>query len=170
MGFVRDLPHWLVSSFRTTLSAAREADVVLLVVDATDSVATVHENVETSLGELDNRQGTLLPVLNKCDAATDRQEKRRVVTDLAGEAVVTSATEGDGLNALRDRLCEALPERECVALAVPNTDDGNAFVSWCHDHGTVSKPTYGKTIEFELEARPEVTANAHGRAAQLREA
>jgi len=167
VGFVSDLPHWLVSSFRTTLSAAREADVVLLVADATDDPETLREKVETSLSELEDRRGALLPVLNKRDAASDLDAKSNILADLAGEPVVTSATENGGIAALRDRLCDALPERERVELSVPNTDDGNAFVSWCHDHGTVHDPSYGDTIDVELEARREVAAKAEGRAAQL---
>jgi GTP-binding protein HflX len=167
VGFVSDLPHWLVSSFRTTLAAAREADVVLLVVDASDSLETLREKVETSLDELEDRRGGLLPVLNKRDAASDLDAKRSILADLAGEPVVTSATEGGGIDALRDRLCDALPERERVELSVPNTDDGNAFLSWCHDRGTVHDPAYDDTIDFELQARREVAAKAEGRAAQL---
>lgn len=55
-----------------------------------------------------------------------------------------------------------------MTLSVPNSDGGNAFVSWCHDHGTVHDATYGDEIELDFEARPEVTAKAEGRAEQLR--
>ncbi|MXR21390.1 GTPase HflX [Halobacterium bonnevillei] len=167
VGFVSDLPHWLVSSFRTTLAAAREADVVLLVVDASDSLETVRGKVETSLDELADASGTVLPVLNKRDVAGDLDAKRSLVGDLAGDPVVTSATENGGIDDLRNSLGDSLPDRERVELSVPNTDDGNAFVSWCHDHGTVRDPSYGDTIDFELQARREVAAKAEGRAAQL---
>jgi GTP-binding protein HflX len=164
VGFVSDLPHWLVSSFRTTLAAAREADATLLVVDATDDPETIREKVETSLDELDGREGELVPVLNKRDAATDLDAKRSLVAELAGDPVVTSATEGEGLDDLETVIQDALPDRERLDLAVPNTDDGNAFLSWCHDHGTVRDTEYGDTIAFEFEARPEVAAKAVGRA------
>jgi len=168
VGFVDDLPGWLVSSFRTTLAAAREADTVLLVVDATDGVEAMREKVETSLDELGERDGALVPVLNKRDAAGDLDGKRRLVADLVDDApVVTSATEDESLDALRDRLTEALPDRERVSLSVPNTDDGNGFLSWCHDHGTVHDPEYGDRISFDFEARPEVAAKADGRAEEL---
>ncbi|MDH5020514.1 GTPase HflX [Halobacterium rubrum] len=169
VGFVSDLPDWLVSSFRTTLAAAREADAVLLVVDATDSEDEIREKVETSLDELADAEGTLVPVLNKQDAAGDDLDaKRRLLADRTEDSpVVTSATENDGLDDLRDRLTEALPDRERVSLSVPNTDDGNGFLSWCHDHGTVHDPSYGERIAFDFEARPEVAAKAEGRADQL---
>lgn len=169
VGFVDDLPGWLVSSFRTTLAAAREADAVLLVVDATDSEDEIREKVETSLDELADAEGTIVPVLNKRDAAGDGLDaKRRLLADRTEDSpVVTSATENDGLDDLRDRLTEALPDRERVSLSVPNTDDGNGFLSWCHDRGTVHDPEYGERIAFDFEARPEVAAKAEGRAEQL---
>ncbi|WP_232700405.1 GTPase HflX [Halobacterium wangiae] len=167
VGFVSDLPHWLVSSFRTTLAAAREADAVLLVVDASDPPETVREKVETSLDELEDRDGTLVPVLNKRDVADDLDAKRRLVANLVDDPVVTSATEDDGIDDLRDSLLDALPDRKRVSLAVPNSDDGNAFVSWCHDHGAVHDVAYGDSVEFDFEARPEVTAKAEGRAEKL---
>ncbi|MFC3478105.1 GTPase HflX [Halobacterium litoreum] len=169
VGFVDDLPHWLVSSFRTTLAAAREADAVLLVIDATDDPEAIRAKVETSLAELDDRDGTLVPVLNKRDEAGALDSKRGVVADLAGDPVVTSATEGAGVDALRDRLGDALPERERVELTVPNSDAGNAFVSWCHDHGTVREIEYGDAISFAFEGRPEVVAKAEGRTADFGE-
>lgn len=170
VGFVNDLPRWLLSSFRTTLAAAREADAVLLVVDATDDREGIRAKVEASRDELADAEGTLVPVLNKRDAATDLDAKRRLLAEHAGHApVVTSATEDEGLDALRDRLTEALPDRRRVSLSVPNTDAGNAFVSWCHDRGTVHEPDYGERIAFGFEARPEVTAKATGRAEQLNE-
>jgi GTP-binding protein HflX len=170
VGFVDDLPGWLVSSFRTTLAAAREADAVLLVVDATDGPETIREKVETSLDELEAADGALLPVLNKRDTADGLDAKRRLLADLTEDSpVVTSATEDGGLDGLRDRLVDALPDRERVSLSVPNTDDGNAFVSWCHDHGTVHAPEYGDRITFDFEACPEVAAKAEGRAGSVRE-
>jgi GTP-binding protein HflX len=169
VGFVSDLPHWLVSSFQTTLSAAREADAVLLVVDASDSLPEIQRKVETSLDELDKRKGTLVPVLNKRDVATNLDEKRDAVAARAGDPVVVSATEGDGIDELRSAVVEALPDREHVSLSVPNSDDGNAFVSWCHDRGTVESIEYADTIDFEFAARPEVAAKAEGRAGSLDE-
>ncbi|WP_336035281.1 GTPase HflX [Halobacterium yunchengense] len=167
VGFVSDLPHWLMSSFRTTLSAAREADAVLLVVDATDDPETVRENVETSLAALDDREGALVPVLNKCDAASDLDAKREAVAALAEDPVAISASEGGGIGGLQAAVRDALTDLETVRLSVPNTDDGNAFVSWCHDRGTVRDADYGDSVDFELEARPEVVAQAAGRAEQL---
>ena len=54
VGFVRDLPHELVAAFRSTLSEAREADLLLHVIDAADPlredrIAQVDEVLQLSL-------------------------------------------------------------------------------------------------------------------------
>ncbi|MDX1748468.1 MAG: GTPase HflX, partial [Halobacteriales archaeon] len=48
VGFVRDLPHWLVESFKSTLDEVYQADLVLLVVDVSDPVEEIREKLVTS--------------------------------------------------------------------------------------------------------------------------
>ncbi|MBM4219673.1 MAG: GTPase HflX [Gammaproteobacteria bacterium] len=106
VGFVRDLPHELVAAFRSTLMEAREADLLLHVVDAADPereqrVAQVQELVE-SIGAGAIPQ---LRVFNKIDRLGRRPELLR---DAAGRpaAVWLSAATGAGVNLLRDALQE----------------------------------------------------------------
>ncbi len=73
VGFVRNLPHHLVASFKSTLEEARQADLLLHVVDASHPEAerqidTVHEVLKEIGVELNN----MLLVLNKVDAVEDR--------------------------------------------------------------------------------------------------
>ena len=87
VGFVDDLSHELVRSFGTTLGAARDADVVLLVADALDDPPVLTEKVRVSLDAISGRdsttadpqrptedtgaprpiEGRIVPVLNKID-------------------------------------------------------------------------------------------------------
>src|SRR5262245_51853860 len=73
VGFIRDLPHNLVASFRSTLEEARHADLLLHVVDASSpsaeqQIATVNEVLKEI--EIDGSRAVL--VLNKTDALRDR--------------------------------------------------------------------------------------------------
>src|SRR5512134_3315670 len=72
VGFIRKLPHHLVASFRATLEEAREADVLLHIVDAShpDWEGQMHV-VERVLAELDLADRPLIPVFNKIDAVPD---------------------------------------------------------------------------------------------------
>jgi len=111
VGFVRDLPHELVAAFRSTLSEAREADLLLHVIDAADShrderIAQVDE-VLNEIGAGDLPQ---LLVFNKID----RLEGVPPRVDRPGEErhrAWVSARAGQGLDLLRGALGEALQLR-----------------------------------------------------------
>jgi GTP-binding protein HflX len=106
VGFVRDLPHELVAAFRSTLMEAREADLLLHVVDAADPereqrIAQVDELIAgIGAGEIPQ-----LRVYNKVDRLGRRPE---LVRDAAGRpsAVWLSAATGAGLALLREALQE----------------------------------------------------------------
>jgi GTPase len=108
VGFVRALPHELVAAFRSTLQEARDADLLLHVVDASDPlrderIEQVRE-VLRSIGAGDIRE---LVVLNKIDLAG---EKPRIVQGQDGVAALVSASAvtGEGLPELREALAHAV--------------------------------------------------------------
>jgi len=73
VGFIRDLPHHLVASFKSTLSEARHADLLLHVVDASHPDASRHiETVNQVLSEMGVDSEDPLLVLNKTDLIEDR--------------------------------------------------------------------------------------------------
>ena len=127
VGFIRDLPHHLVASFRATLEETIHADLLLHVVDtanpeAEDQVAAV-QGVLEELGASD--KPTLL-LLNKADAIEDEA----ALTLLRGahpEAMLISAKTGDGLERLSMAVDERMRgERERLTLSVP-AHDGKAL-------------------------------------------
>jgi GTP-binding protein HflX len=107
VGFVRALPHELVAAFRSTLQEAREADLLLHVVDASDPLRDERtlqvREVLRGIGAGDIRE---LLVFNKIDLVG---EKPRVVRRADGtEALISvSAMTGAGLPALREALAHA---------------------------------------------------------------
>lgn len=108
VGFVRDLPHELVAAFRSTLSEAREADLLLHLVDAADPlrderIAQVNEVLEEiGAGEIPQ-----LLVFNKIDLLEGAQP--RIDHDHADvRRVWLSAQDGVGLDGLHTALAQAL--------------------------------------------------------------
>ena len=115
VGFIRKLPHHLIASFRSTLEEAREADVLLLVVDAShpdwEEQLTVVREV---LHELDLEERPQALILNKVDRLTHGEEqvlRHRVGALEAAPCIFTSAIEADGLDPLREFLLERLRQR-----------------------------------------------------------
>ena len=108
VGFVRALPHELVAAFRSTLQEAREADLLLHVVDASDPLRDERiEQVREVLRSIGAGEIRELVVLNKIDLGC---EKPRTVQGADGVAalVSVSAVTGDGLPALREALAHAV--------------------------------------------------------------
>ena len=77
VGFIRDLPHHLIASFKATLEEARQADLLLHVADASNPAAL--DQITAVYGVLEElgieAKDTLL-VLNKIDALPDRSARR----------------------------------------------------------------------------------------------
>jgi GTP-binding protein HflX len=108
VGFVRALPHELVAAFRSTLQEARDADLLLHVVDASDPLRDERidqvREVLKGIGAGDIRE---LLVFNKIDLSGD---KPRSIAGADGVAtqVWASAASGEGLDVLRDALARAV--------------------------------------------------------------
>ena len=108
VGFVRDLPHELIAAFRSTLQEAREADLILHLIDASDPNRWARvRQVNSVLKQLDADRVPQIRVYNKIDLMGRRP---RVTTNREGEgrAVWLSAVTGEGipllLEAISDRL------------------------------------------------------------------
>src|SRR5437667_5238376 len=75
VGFIRDLPHHLVASFKATLEEARQARLLLHVVDASNPQAEEQiKAVNAVLAELECDKKPTILVLNKIDRIADRGE------------------------------------------------------------------------------------------------
>ena len=106
VGFVRDLPHELVAAFRSTLSEARDADLLLHVVDAADPLRDEHiGQVNAVLRHIDAGEIPQLLVYNKIDLLENTQPRRDLPAE-AVEKVWVSARTGVGLDLLRDAISE----------------------------------------------------------------
>jgi len=105
VGFVRDLPHELVAAFRSTLSEAREADLLLHVIDAADPhrqerIAQVDE-VLTEVGAGELPQLLVFNKIDRIDGAQPRHDAQDGIADPARrERVWLSARDGVGLDLL----------------------------------------------------------------------
>jgi GTP-binding protein HflX len=108
VGFIRDLPHELIAAFRSTLQEAREADLILHLIDASDSNRWQRvRQVNSVLKQLDADKVPQIRVYNKIDKL-DRTA--RVTNNRAGEgrAAWLSAATGEGIPLLLDAIGERL--------------------------------------------------------------
>jgi GTP-binding protein HflX len=108
VGFIRELPHHLIASFKATLEEARQARLLLHVVDASNPAAEEQiKAVNSVLKELGCADKPSLLVLNKVDRVTDRSYLD-VLQSHHPRAIAISAATGQGLDALREAVVLAL--------------------------------------------------------------
>ena len=122
VGFVRDLPHDLVAAFRSTLSEAREADLLLHVIDAADPHRDLRiTQVNEVLNEIEAGDIPQLLVYNKLDLLEDAEPRIDLDEDGLARRAFVSAQTGAGLDALKQALEQRFAEPQLNAwLQLPN--------------------------------------------------
>ncbi|HEV8061145.1 MAG TPA: GTPase HflX [Gemmataceae bacterium] len=141
VGFIRDLPHHLIASFKATLEEVRQARLLLNVVDASNPQAEEQiESVNSVLAELGCGDKPSLLVFNKIDRITDRsyldvlQKKHR-------HGVAISAASGLGLADLRQEVIRALSSD--FADAEVRTHAGNGrVIAYLSAHAEIQQQYY----------------------------
>ena len=122
VGFIRHLPHTLVSAFRATLEEVQRASLILQISDASSPISAEQDaQVESVLKELDAEKKPRLRVMNKLDLLPPRQ--RDSLRD-DPQTVHVSAAKGIGLTTLLDRVDAMLEEDRPsrIRLRVPQKE------------------------------------------------
>ncbi|MBN9168385.1 GTPase HflX [Microbacterium sp.] len=140
VGFVRNLPHQLVEAFRSTLEEVRDADLIVHVVDGShpDPAAQL-QTVRDVIGDVGARDTRELVVFNKADLVDD--DTRLVLRGLEPRALFVSSRTGEGFDALRAAVEEALPLPAVEVHAIVPYDRGD-LVSAAHETGMIVSQTH----------------------------
>lgn len=150
VGFIRKLPHHLISAFRSTLEEAVYADILLLLLDVSDPHCEEQLRVtEELLTELGAGAKPTLYVFNKCDReAGDRAGLERMVSDRfrdsdARRALCISARTGEGCDALATALETLIRQgKRRVTFRIPNAQSG-ALARLYSEKAAVESVEYG---------------------------
>jgi GTP-binding protein HflX len=126
VGFIEKLPHQLVEAFKATLEETVLADLIVHVVDASESEQRRRADiraVDEVLEEIGAGEKPRLLVLNKADLLDEEERREAALTD--PDAVLVSAIEGEGLDELRARVEAAFEETLTeIDLLVPYSEGG----------------------------------------------
>ena len=104
VGFIRKLPHQLVSAFRSTLDEAVFSDIIVIAVDASDEEASEQLKVsESTLEELGATDKPILYLLNKCDRL-ESHDSIYPIFEHPDDTVLVSAKTGEGIDRFIQKL------------------------------------------------------------------
>ena len=164
VGFISDLPHELVESFRATLEEVGEADLILHVRDiATPDSDAQAKDVEAVLKQIPTAEGKtrrVLEVWNKIDLLDDDAREpvlgqaERLARD--GKAVAVSAWTGEGIEALRQTIAAGIDDDPEIRLTL-EPSQGEAL-AWLYENGRVTER------ETDAEGRTHVAVRLHAAA------
>ena len=169
VGFLDDLPHWLVESFRGTLREVAAADAVLLVADGAQPTPELRRKLAAVHETIDAESPPVVTVFNKVDLVEDEVLRERVeaLRALAPNPVMVSAREGP-LHQLESRLVEVLPSLSRTTIKLPQSDASMSFVSRVYDEAVTVDVTYeGDLVVVEFAAKQETVERLHARAQEL---
>jgi len=151
VGFIRNLPHTLVSAFRATLEEVQRASLVLHVSDASSPLSAEQDaQVDKVLKELEVDGKPRLRVMNKIDLLPPKQ-RESLLDDVS--RVHVSAAKGTGMSTLLDRIDEMLSEDPIsrVRLRVPQKE-GKMLALLEARSRIYSRRYNGGSVDLEVEA------------------
>jgi len=155
VGFIRDLPHWLIDAFHSTLEEISLADVVVLVVDGSESMEEIREKTGASLKEVLSlrEKRNIIIALNKIDIVGEegikiRKEYLEKKFDLP--CVPVSALKRKNIDVLVEHINELLPKKCGMILEIP-LNNLNGFFRWIGERGMVKNIIFGDTVRIKLQ-------------------
>lgn len=143
VGFISELPTALIAAFRATLEEVSQADLILHVRDiATPNTDQQKLDVEAVLGELgvdaEQHDTRIIEVWNKIDLV-DAEQKHALEAQAARSErtpVLVSARSGEGLEALKARIGDALAGSHLIRALQIASDEG-ALLNWLYEHAQI---------------------------------
>jgi GTP-binding protein HflX len=112
VGFIRQLPHSLITAFRSTLEEASLADILIHILDSSEpDIDTCYQTTLSVLKELGAQNIPMITVLNKIDRLADNENPQDLLGELKSrfpESIAVSAKDGTGLDVLKEKLAASL--------------------------------------------------------------
>jgi GTPase len=166
VGFIRNLPHTLVSAFRATLEEVQRASLVLHVSDASSRLSAEQDaQVEIVLKELEAEKKPRLRVMNKVDLL-DEEVAENLIADAARESsrtVYVSAVEGTGLDTLLKRIDKMIEEDPVSRLHLRVPQNEGKTLAMLEARARIYSRAYKDgAVELEVEAPESVIRRVRG--------
>jgi GTP-binding protein HflX len=145
VGFVKNLPHQLVASFKATLEEAVNADLLLHIIDVSNpDVTSQIESVKSVLEEIDCDKKPVLEVFNKIDAVRKISDFDMLKT-IYPDAICISAKTGLGLDSLSEAVIAKYKGSE-ILIRVTYTHTNGKVTNFLRSQGNILDTHYNDNI------------------------
>ncbi len=164
VGFIRDLPAWVIDAFHSTLEEIQVADVVLLIADISDDLETLLDKLKVSFKELLNIgfSSEIILVLNKSDLIgeteieykLDEIKKQDFVKDR--KIIYISVEEKKNVDLLKDLIFDSLPNLVKCKIKLPLNEKSQSLISFIHDTSHVFDVLYDNDVTISFECNDQL--------------
>lgn len=164
VGFIQDLPAMIIDAFHATMEEIELADVILLMVDASEKKETIKDKLKVSLKELADIgvNSKIIIVLNKIDLITDDQlvsikeflTKENIFLDK--ELCAVSSKKNWNINCLLDTIYSCLPHLVNFKIKLPSNRETQSFLSWIYEKANVVEINYDNFITVSIECNEKI--------------
>lgn len=183
VGFIDELPHWLIEAFHSTLEEIFLSDLTLLIMDASEDISEIQRKLDTSFTVLlpDLNPLKIILVFNKIDKignivsieenpsdisqGIDQQpsvDLRQVIDNLVnnlnidykiGDIIAISAIKECYKEELVNGITDAIQYENHLSLILPNRDESQAFIAWLYTNSEIISIDYDENIRIEIRYR-----------------
>ena len=168
VGFIQNLPAYIIDAFHSTLEEIEVADVVLLVVDVSEDEEIIANKLKVSLDELIELGVTspIIIILNKADLISEkelnsRSEHIKNQGFLDNRKIISASVKDKrNIDVLLDMVYESLPQLVRFKIKLPINKESQSFISWIYEKANVLDISYSDyatlTIECNVRLRDKI--------------
>lgn len=158
VGFIENLPAWIIDAFHSTLEEIEVADVVILVVDVSEEKTIVAKKLRVSMDELVDLgvKSSIIILFNKSDLVTDNEldEKISYLKEQGfvkeQKILLFSVINKENVDVLLDLIYTSLPQLIELKIRLPAGEKTQSFISWVYDVANVIDVSYGDFVTVTL--------------------
>ena len=169
VGFIRNLPHRLIASFKATLEEARQTDLLLHVCDASNqAVLDQISAVYAVLKELDIDEKNTLLVINKIDAIPSRGHLESILRRYPN-GIPVSAHTGEGLDILAHKVSDALSHAFADVDIEMNVDNGRLMAYLAANGEILSRSYHDQRVTLHCRLPQKFLGRIHDATVEVRD-
>jgi len=173
VGFIDRLPLVLVESFHSTLEETILSDVIVLVVDASETISEIRRKTSCCFATLREIKAIGIPVvtaLNKIDLLKEGELEERLscLRDLTPNLVPISALKAENLGRVKSEISKSLGGLEEASVVLPLDEGTMSFVSGLYDESNVVEVSFrGESVKVKFRSKPEFMYRILGQVEKL---
>jgi GTP-binding protein HflX len=160
VGFIDRLPLTLIEAFHSTLEETIYSDLILLIVDASETMDVIEKKLKTCLETIGRIGAAGIPtitVLNKIDLISDTEtrQKMEALKEKTKTLVPVSALQGTNIENLKQDILGILRNYVRAAFTIPVTKATMSFMAWLFNNADVRTTDYtADSVHVVFEANP----------------